>query len=186
MQTFPFKPLKVLSHKATCHCDMSPQQNHIYMTLMQLDTATLLQWVTDQDGVAGKACDWFIYTLVTATCHTCMSHEGTNSVHLWHFVVTTCHKNSNWFEFIQQVIQQVTASNCIRTDMSHEATFPRARLRGCVIVTGHLLWQDLKPHHAIHKAVVRICATFQIPSVTESEDREVWSCTPSHTNLCEC
>ena len=57
--------------------------------------------------------------------------------------------------------------------MSHEATFPRARLRGCVIATSHLLQQDLEPHHAIYKAVVRICATLQIPSVTESEDREV-------------
>ena len=132
-------------------------------------------------------CCWECLRLVyLQTCHSNMSHMHVTWVDQLcacvTFVATTCHMNSNWFEFIQQV----TASNCIRTDMSHEATFPRARLRGCVIVTGHLLWQDLKPHHAIYKAVVRTCATFQIPSVTESEDKGVWSFTQSHTNLSKC
>ena len=34
-----------------------------------------------------------------------------------------------------------------------------------------------------YTAAVRTCAKFQIDSINESEDREVWSFTQSHTNL---
>ena len=61
-----------------------------------------------------------------------------------------------------------------------------------------ILWWDMKvwryhfanfsirtfePHHAIYTAAVRTCAKFQIASINESEDREVWSFTQSHTDL---
>ena len=37
--------------------------------------------------------------------------------------------------------------------------------------------------HAVYTAAVRTCAKFQIVILSESEDREVWSFTQSHTNL---
>ena len=43
--------------------------------------------------------------------------------------------------------------------------------------------RTFKPHHAICTAAVRTWAKFQIASVNESEDRDVWSFTQSHTNL---
>ena len=50
----------------------------------------------------------------------------------------------------------------------------------------HFSIRNFKPHFAIYTAAVRTCAQFQIASINESEDREVWSFTQSHTNLLFC
>ena len=62
-------------------------------------------------AVSGKAHNWFIYRLVTATCRKCMwlSHEGTACA--CDILTGMSHEFSNWFEFMQQV----TASNSIKT-----------------------------------------------------------------------
>ena len=40
--------------------------------------------------------------------------------------------------------------------------------------------RTFKPHHEIYTAAVRTWTKFQIVSINESEDREVWSFTKSH------
>ena len=42
-----------------------------------------LQQVTNQDGVAGKACDWFIYRVVAETFHTRGQNVGATFCHCY-------------------------------------------------------------------------------------------------------
>ena len=46
-----------------------------------------------------------------------------------------------------------------------------------------IIFQTFKSHHEIYTAAVRTCAKFQIASINESEVKEDWSFTQSHTNL---
>ena len=63
--------------------------------------------------------------------------------------------------------------------------FVKYRAPKCDIIIFHFSFfiQTLKPHRETETVAVRTCAKFKIASTTESEDREVWRFTKSHTNL---
>ena len=108
---------KVLSHKVTCHSDMSQWQNHIHVTqgdlMLQQVAATVPNNPFSQGlQLQGRPATGLFTDLsqrhVTSACD-CRT-RGRN------MCATFCccdmsHEFSNWFEFLWQV----TASNCIKT-----------------------------------------------------------------------
>ena len=70
--------------------------------------------------------------------------------------------------FIKNKNQVTSGYRVLKCDVISLQTFP---------------FEPFEPHHAICTAAVRTCAKFQIVILNESEDREVWSFTQSHTNL---
>ena len=107
--------IKVLSHKVTCHSDMSSRQNHIHVTrgdLMLQQVAATVHPFSQGLLLQGRPATGLFTDLsqrhVPSACD-CRT-RGRN------MRATFCcrdmsHEFSNWFEFMQQV----TASNCIKT-----------------------------------------------------------------------
>ena len=125
--------IKVLSHKVTCHSDMSQRQNRIHVTrgdLMPWQSSIIL---FPGSAVSGKAHNWFIYRLVTATCRKCMwlSHKGT----FWltcrmnfQTDLNSCNKSRRRIASKQRVTWGLVAGMC-RGDRSPRVTGPLVSFR---------------------------------------------------------
>ena len=159
MQTFPFKPLKVLSQKA-----IDLPLRHVPTTKSHIHN-TDAAWYCNVTAMSYRSrwCCWEGLRLVYL--QTLSQQHVTHICHMRGPILCMCdicHQNmSHEFKLIWIHTTSHGIKLHVRTDMSHKATFPRAR------------------YIYIYLAVVRICATLQIPSVIESEDREVWSFTQS-------